>query len=81
MGICGYEAYMYIVQSEVLCGRGKGYSLCVLVVMRSISLGEDHILKILSGAGLTHKLLCTLALSRYCFVEFWNISLGAEQVD
>lgn len=35
---CGYEAYMYIVQSEILCGRGKGHPVCVLVVMISISL-------------------------------------------
>lgn len=35
---CGYEAYIYIVQSEILCGRGKGHPVCVLVVMRSISL-------------------------------------------
>lgn len=60
---CGYEAYMYVVQSEILCRRRKGHSVCVLVVMRSISLGEDYILKVVSGAGFICKLLCALALS------------------
>lgn len=62
MVICGFEACVYTVQSEILCGRGKGHSLCVLVVMKTVSLGEDYILKVVSGAGLTRKLLCTLGV-------------------
>lgn len=55
--------------------------MCVLVVMRSVSLGEDYILKVVSGAGLTCKLLCTLSLSHWYFGESWRINFATDQVD